>query len=121
VRYWRAGAICTRSSGETKWSVSWASWPRAISTRFTSPVNVLAPVDRGLDASFDAKARRAGSRVPIERASLGPWRAFGGFARPVGVGEGLDADDPPLADGQEVSRCPSRGTRGPMRRGTSRV
>ena len=29
------------------------------------------------------------------------WRQPGGLARPVGVGKGLDADDPPIADGQE--------------------
>jgi hypothetical protein len=29
------------------------------------------------------------------------WRQPGGLARPIGVGKGLDADDPPIADGQE--------------------
>jgi hypothetical protein len=29
------------------------------------------------------------------------WRQPGCLARPVGVGKGLDADDPPIADGQE--------------------
>src|SRR5918998_6680431 len=29
------------------------------------------------------------------------WRQRGGLARPVGVGKGLDANDPPIADGQE--------------------
>ena len=28
------------------------------------------------------------------------WRQPGGLARAVGVGKGLDADDPPIADGQ---------------------
>ena len=29
------------------------------------------------------------------------WRQTGGLARRVGVGKGLDADDPPIVDGQE--------------------
>jgi hypothetical protein len=35
--------------------------------------------------------------LPAFRLSRQP----GGLARPVGVGKGLDADDPPITDGQE--------------------
>ena len=43
----------------------------------------------------------SGAMAVLEDGRPCLWRLPGGLARPVGVGKGLDADDPPIADGQE--------------------
>jgi hypothetical protein len=75
---------------------------RQVHARDAREADRCAPTERSPGARAQFSRHPSGDDIPaVDGNDNGLGRQPGGLARPVGVGKGFDADDPPLPDGQE--------------------